>query len=514
MMKNPLFRNTLAFGAALSVAGAVSPSPATAQMAKAQTPKKMNVLFIAVDDLATTIGSYGHPVAKTPNIDRLASWGVRFDRAYCQMPWCNPSRASLLSGMRPDTTRIFELGTTPPTHIPGATLLPQHFKNNGYFSARVGKIYHESGNAAIRAFADDPASWDMSAQGYGTLTPEELKQREVVRDFANVRGSSRVGRGLEWASLDVRDEELGDGQIARQIAALMEPSARGAVGKDANGQDKPWFLAAGFRKPHLVWEAPKKYFDLYDVNKIPLPQEPPLEGQNIPLRARGYNLSKPPITDAQWREALRGYYAATSFMDAQVGVLLDALERLKLRDNTVIVFFSDHGFALGEHGGQWEKVKLFDKVTRVPLLIAAPGMTQGKASPRTVELLDIYPTLVELCGLPDPGQVSPWKLQGASLAPLLRDPNAAWHRPAFSVLGDGKTREITARSVRTERWHYMEYGPDARLLYDHASDPNELRNLASDPKFAPIAAQMQALLRQAAQNHRQVPPRLQTMATR
>lgn len=482
------------------------PAFSWAQAAPQPAPvKKPNVLFIAVDDLNTTLGTYGHPLAKTPNIDRLASWGVRFDRAYCQMPWCNPSRASLLSGLRPDTTRIVELNTPPPTHIPGAIFLPQHFKQNGYFSARVGKIYHESGNAAIKKFADDPASWDVSLHGSATLTQGELKKRELFRKFANVRGSSRVDRGLEWAALDVRDEETSDGQVARQIAALMEPAARGAAGKDASGQSKPWFLAAGFRKPHLLWEAPKKYFDLYDPAKISLPQEPPLAKQNIPQRARGWNLEKPPISDAEWREALRGYYAAVSFMDAQVGVLLDQLDKLRLRDNTVIVLFSDHGYALGEHGGQWEKVMLFDKVIRTPLLVAAPGLSQGKASPRTVELLDIYPTLVELCGLPDPGTRSPWKLQGRSLAPLLRDPNAPRDRPAYSVLGNAKSGIITARSVRAERWHYMEYGPDARLLYDHDNDPNEYQNLANDPKFAVVAAQMRALLLRSEQEHRQRP---------
>lgn len=488
--------------AALGVALPLAASYANAQ--NTAPAKKMNVLFIAVDDLNTTLGTYGHPVVKTPNIDRLASWGVRFDRAFCQMPWCNPSRASLLSGLRPDTTRIVDLETPVPTHIPGAILLPQHFKQNGYFSARVGKIYHESGNAAIKNFANDAASWDVSVQGQGTLTQGELKKRERFRKFVNVRGSSRE-RGLEWAALDVRDEETGDGQVARQIAALMEPDARGAMGKDAGGRSKPWFLAAGFRKPHLVWEAPTKYFDLYDAAKIPLPQEPPLAAQNIPLPARGWNPGKPPISDTDWREALRGYYASISFMDAQVGVLLDQVDKLRLRDSTVIVLFSDHGYALGEHGGQWEKVKLFDKVLRTPLLIAAPGLSPGKASPRTVELLDIYPTLVELCGLPDPGARSPWKLQGQSLAPLLRDPNAPRDRPAYSVLGNPQTDIITARSVRTERWRYMEYGPDARLLYDHDNDPHEYRNLADDPKFAAVAAQMKALLLRAKQEHQQQP---------
>ncbi len=193
-------------------------------------------------------------------------------------------------------------------------------------------------------------------------------------------------------------------------------------------------------------------------------------------------------------------------MDAQVGVLLDQIENLKLRDKTVIVLWSDHGFSLGERGGQWEIVKVFDKSIRIPLLIAAPGMARGQASPRTVELLDVYPTLVELCGLPDPGASSPWKLQGKSLAPLLRDPSAAWERPAFSVLGNGATDTIRARSVRTERWHYMDYGAGATLLYDHQNDPNEYRNLSGAPQHAAVEAQMKALLEKAAREHRQQPP--------
>jgi uncharacterized sulfatase len=496
---------------------ALTALPLAAPPAQAQTaPKpKPNVLFISIDDLNTNLGTYGNSVVKTPNIDRLASWSVQFNRAYCQLPWCSPSRASLLTGLRPDTTRVFNNDTKPLQYLPGVIVLPQHFKANGYFSARVGKIFHDWSKPEMTREIDSPAVWDVSRDGRSPLPNAELNKRKVFSDNAKVRGTSPP-QGMSWSALDVRDEELGDGQVARQIAALMEAQERGSAGKDANGQPKPWFLAAGFRKPHQKWEAPKKYFDLYDPTKIPLPQEPPLSQQKIPQAARGWKIdpAKPPATDAQRREAIRAYYASISFMDAQVGVLLDQVEKLKLRDNTIIMLWSDHGYNLGERGGMWEKVKLFDNPIRVPLLIAAPGMKQGQASPRTVELLDLYPTLVDLCGLPDPGAASPWKLQGVSLRPLLSDPKAAWDRPAYSVLGNQQTNTIRARSVSTERWHYMDYGAGATLLYDHSTDPDEYRNLSGEPQVAAVEAQMKALLEKAAREHRQkpTPPQLQAQA--
>lgn len=447
----------------------------------AKTPRP-NVLFIAVDDLNTHLSVYGNKIVKTPNIERLARRGIVFGRAYCQLPWCNPSRASLLSGRRPDTTRVVDLDTPPRTHLPGVTLLPEHFKRNGYFSARVGKIYHESGAKKMQEAANDPLSWDLSEEGHGKGL------RKVARGGLITGRGTRSGQdgfpGFRWAALDVEDEDTSDGVVARRIAALME-RAKG---------DKPFFLAAGFRKPHLMWEAPKKYFDLYKLEQIPLPREPSDHLANVPGPARGPAGSKqPPLSDTDVRQARLAYYACVSFVDAQIGVLLDTMDRLKLWDNTVVVLWGDHGYNLGEHGGQWEKVKLWEESIRAPLVLAAPETRTNAKSPRVVEFLDIYPTLVELCGLPDPGG-----LQGKSLVPLLARPDAPWDRAAFSVLGNPQTDTIRHRSVRTERWHYVEYGEDGkdgRMLYDHASDPHEYKNLADDPAHAPTVAEMRQRMR-------------------
>jgi uncharacterized sulfatase len=274
----------------------------------------VNVLFIAVDDLNTAIGCYGHPLVKTPNIDRLAARGARFERAYCQYPLCNPSRTSLLSGRRPDTTRIYLDGTPARAFLEGVDLLPEYFGRFGYFTAHVGKI----GGAA---------RWDVS-----------IKSEHSEKEGGPLK--------VEWRATKNEDENEPDGQTARRVVRLLEQH-----------KSKPFFIAAGFGRPHLPFVAPQKYFDLYPPDKVVLPKEPPDVRKNVPAIA--FDRHKETLTEAQARQATAAYYACVSFMDAQLGLVLDAMDRLELWDNTVVVFWSDHGFHLGEHGGLWRKAKLF-----------------------------------------------------------------------------------------------------------------------------------------------------------
>jgi uncharacterized sulfatase len=420
-------------------------SPAWAHAGAA--PGKMNVLFIAVDDLNTCLGCYGHPVVKTPNIDRLAARGVRFERAYCQYPLCNPSRISLLSGRRPDTTKIYLDGVAAREHLSGVDLLPEYFRRFGYFTAHVGKI-----GGAVR--------WDVSVRGW-----------HVEKEGGPMR--------LEWRATKNKDEDEPDGHTARQVVRLLEEH-----------KGKPFFIAAGFGRPHLPFVAPQKYFDLYPPERIELPKEPADVRKNVPPIA--FNRHKEKLPAEQARQATAAYFACVSFMDAQLGVVLDALDRLGLWDSTVVVFWSDHGFNLGQHGGLWRKASLFEECARVPLIVAAPGKRQGAASPRLAELVDLYPTLTQLCKLPRPEG-----LEGASLAALLDDPQQPWKKAAFIQVAHGREHEVMGRSVRTERYRYTEWdeGKQGTELYDHATDPRELTNLAMDPASASTVAELRQLLR-------------------
>lgn len=410
-------------------------------------PRKLNVLFIAVDDLNTNVGCYGHAVVKTPNIDRLAAHGVRFERAYCQYPLCNPSRTSLLSGRRPDTTRIYLDGVPARANLEGVDLLPEYFHRFGYFTAHVGKI----GGAA---------RWDVT-----------MKAAHAEKEGGPLK--------LEWRATKNKDEDEPDGQTAWKVGRLLEQH-----------KEKPFFIAAGFGKPHLPFVAPQKYFDLYPPDQIKLPQEPADVRKNVPPIA--FDRHKETLPETQQRQAIAAYYACVTFMDAQLGVLLDTMDRLQLWDNTVVVLWSDHGFHLGEHGGLWRKAKLFEECARVPLIVAAPGYRKEAVSPRLVELVDLYPTLAELCGL-----VQPKGLEGASLVPLLQEPKQPWKKAAFIQVAHGRNHEVMGRSVRTERYRYTEWdeGKQGVELYDHVNDPREFVNLARDPKHADTVAELKQLLR-------------------
>jgi len=441
------------------------------QTARPAQTEKPNVLFIACDDLRNDLGCYGDTLVKTPHLDRLARRGLVFDCAYSQQALCNPSRASLLTGRRPDTLRIWDLPTHFRSVMPEVVTLPQYFKQNGYFTQNVGKMFHNW----IHAIQGDPASWSVPA----------------VMHFANHNDDKptvdgpvppNLAQDLKCEQRDVPDEAYYDGRVAQlAVAALRERKVKG----------QPFFLAVGFWKPHSPFNAPKRYWDLYRREEVPLPRNPdwPRDAPRVAwhnsreiLTEKGRQLS----TDAV-REIRHGYLANISYLDAQVGKVLDELERLKLADNTIVVFWSDHGYHLGEQA-LWAKTSNFELDARVPLLIAAPGMKMAGAKTRAlVELLDLYPTLVELCGLPTAGA-----LDGLSLVPVLNDPRASVKpaaltqhpRPAYYR----GAPETMGYSLRTETFRYVEWRDwktgevVAQELYDHLADPDETRNLANDPR--------------------------------
>jgi iduronate 2-sulfatase len=435
--------------------------------------EKLNVLFIAVDDMNNCLGCYGDPLVKSPNIDSLAAKGVRFDRAYCQFPLCSPSRTSLMTGLRPDTTQVFDLKKHFRSVIPDVVTMPQYFQKNGYFAARVGKIYHYGNPGEIGTDGlDDPASWNKRVNPRGRDKDEEDK----ITNFTPKRG---LGSSLSLLAAEGTDEEQTDGIVATEVIKLMEAN-----------KDKPFFLAAGFYRPHCPYIAPKKYFELYPLEKIQMPSISEAEFHDVPAIALASTNPRPwfGVTEEEARKSKQAYFATISFVDAQVGRLLAALKGLKLEDKTVIVFWSDHGYHLGEHGLMMKQSN-FEESARMPMIIAGPGVKPApKGCERTVELLDLYPTLADMCGLPKPENV-----QGISLKPLLQNATAKWDHPAFTQVARGS---VPGHSVRTERWRYIEWdnGKQGAQLYDHQLDPRELNNLIKDPQHAAVVEKMKALV--------------------
>jgi iduronate 2-sulfatase len=464
------FRPLFVISAALLLGALCVPSYA------AETPGKprYNVLFIAIDDLNASLSCYNHPLVKSPNIDRLAARGVRFDRAYCQYPLCNPSRSSLLSGLRPDTSRIYGNGMPIRRQFPDIVTLPQMFKNQGYFSARVGKIYHYGVPGQIGTSGlDDPPSWDQFVNPSG-------RDRDDQADVINFTPDRQLGAALCWMEAKGTDAEQTDGKVASEAIKLLEEH-----------KDKPFFLAVGFYRPHVPDIATSPYFALYPLDKVTLPDEPPGHIANIPPIALTCNPLNYGLDPQKLRIFKRAYFASISFVDAQVGKVLDALERLKLADNTIVVIWGDHGWSLGEHG-QWQKMLLFEEVARVPFMIAMPKSKVTGVCRRTVELVDMYPTLADLCGL-----TAPANLEGKSLRPLLENPNAPWTMPAITqVLRNRDGKGVMGYSIRNERWRYTEWdaGAAGAELYDQDADPHEYQNLANDAKYASTVAELQALL--------------------
>ena len=447
----------------------------SAPCVSAQENKKPNILFIASDDLNNDMNVFDDPFVKTPNLDRLLIKGVRFDRAYNQYPWCSPSRASLLTGCRPDVTKVTDLKTNFREHLPDAVTLPQLFKNNGYFSARVGKIFHYGVPGDIGTDGDDDhASWNHTVNPIGIDKTEE----HHITNYTPQRG---LGSALSYWIANGTDDEQTDGKVANASVKIMREH-----------KDEPFFMAVGFFRPHTPYVAPKKYFDLYPLKNIVMPEEREDDWANKPEAAKWNQEPHFGLNLQQRKEVLRAYYASVSFMDAQVGKLLDAIDELGLSENTIIVFWSDHGYNVGQHG-QWMKQSLFEHVARTPLIISAPGMAKNKITESIVELLDIYPTVADLAGLE-----SPKNIQGQSLRKLLVEPELNWDNPAYTQVyrrpnkNNPKSKLIDGRSVRYRQWRYTEWnnGKEGTELYDYDADPKEFNNLADKVEYQGIIADL------------------------
>jgi arylsulfatase A-like enzyme len=451
----------------------------------------MNVLFIIADDLRVG-GAFGSLEVRTPNIDRLAANGVSFRQAYDQYPVCGPSRASFLTGLRPNSTHVYDLHTPVRRALPDVVTMPQYFRQNGYYSARVGKLFHQGvpddiGKPVAADLHDDPASWTEMFNPAG-----HDKEAEGLDIITNLTPKLPLGNAVAWLADEGPDERQTDGMVATKAIELINAH-----------KDLPFFIAAGFYRPHLPEIAPRRYFDLY--SDIAYQPETTEHRANVLPAARGqsYSYSSAPaeaLTLQQRRDFVRSYYASTSFMDAQVGRILSALERSGVADRTIVVFTSDHGFNLGEHGS-WQKGTLWDQSTRVPLIISVPGAkSHGRTSRRLVELVDLYPTLADLAGLPPPA----WA-EGRSLRPLLAKPEARWNFPAQTQVGDGVG---AGRSIRFQQWRYSEWGwdgADGVELYDLSLDPGEYHNLAALPRHRALIARLKAML-PAAPSPRPLPP--------
>ncbi len=444
----------LAPGLALSVIVLALPAHAAESSRQTQKP---NILFIAIDDLRDWAHYLGYEQIQTPNLDRLAAMGESFTHAYCAAPACNPSRTALLTGLRPSTTGVYSnrvdwrknpVAQSVPT-------IPVYFREHGYVANASGKIYHESQR--------DASEWD----DYAPL----VKLRNPPSDTQD-----RGVKSIKFRPLSCDDDVMPDYLTATYVSEEL-----------AKEHDKPFLLGCGFYKPHLPWEVPQKYYDLYPLEDIELP--PHLEGDLDDVPAAGVAMArhgsdhKKIVNTGRWKEAVRAYLATTTFVDAQLGRVLDALEQSPYKDNTIIVLWTDHGWHLGEKE-HWKKFTLWEESTRSQMLWVVPGLTKpGSTCQRTVDFMDIYPTLCELAGLPLPEH-----LEGRSLCPLLENPDADWPWPAIT------THEFGNHAVRTEQWRYIRYEDGSEELYDHEQDPNEWENLAGDPQYNTIKEELKKWL--------------------
>ncbi len=441
----------------LAVGGLFCLAPATRAVAAegaAAKAKKMNVLFLAIDDLNDWTGFLGgYPGVKTPNLDRLAARGVTFTRAYCSAPACNPSRASLMSGIRPSTSGVY-LNSQPWRPVmKDVVTLPQHFMAHGYRAEGGGKIYHGG--------FPDPASWHAYFKKGADPKPDKLP----------ANGIPDTGH-FDWGPLDVDDAKMDDHRVMTWATEFL-----------AKKQEQPFFLAVGLFKPHLPWYVPRKYFNEYPLSDIKRPEVPSDDLDDVP--AAGVRMARPQgdhkkvVEHQQWDQAIQGYLASITFTDRQVGRLLDALDASGQGDNTVIVMWGDHGWHLGEKS-HWRKFTLWEEADRVPLIISVPGLTKaGARCERTVSLLDLYPTLADVCGLPLRSE-----LEGRSLKPLLQNCAAEWERPAVT------TYQRNNHAIRSERWRYIRYADGSEELYDHDKDPMEWTNLAGASKYDEVKREL------------------------
>ncbi len=488
MQKNIRFLTLSTVAGSLSIISAFSQSKATASKAE-QRP--MNVLFLVSDDMRAELQIYGSEMAKTPNLDRLASQGVRFERAYCQYPLSGPSRASLLTGRRPTTSGLYSnrewFGATYPDWVS----LPKYFRQHGYAALRTGKIFHGG--------IDDTDVWTEGGETrlhnnpVNTEPPSYTSPEEF---YARVRRVPKTTPGADPRSDSDRWEAV-EGDAAKQLGDTKVADKAIEYIKRSKETGQSFFIACGFSKPHTPFVAPKEFFDLYDAGSIILPPD----FASLPMIPPGFPAAaiRPNNADLfinrsaspeEAREMIRAYLACVSYVDWNVGRVLAELDQQGLRENTIIVFWSDHGYQLGEKG-KWSKAgSLWEQGTRVPFLILDPrAKGNGKSSPHTVELVDIYPTLIDLCRLP---QLT--GLDGISLVPLLDNPGKEWTRPAYTVWNENG-KGITGVCVRTERWRYAEYfgvGAGA-FLTDPVNDPKELRNLIHDPQYKDVVAELHRL---------------------
>ncbi|EMI26234.1 sulfatase [Rhodopirellula europaea] len=443
--------------------------------------QRKNVLFLISDDLNTRIGCYGDPIVQTPNIDRLAARGVLFENAACQYPLCGPSRNSMLCGLYPDTTGIHGNAQIFRDSIPQRWSLPQAFRLDGYFAGRIGKLYHYNVPKSVGTNGhDDPASWELE------LNPAGCDRLIEEPDIFTLRKGA-FGGTLSWYASPRPDEAHTDGMLADDASWVLERCAK--------RNDRPFFLAVGFYRPHTPYVAPKGYFEPYKLEDMPLFDNVEEDNADVPAAALlSKKKEQDQLNDELRRQAIQAYYASTTFMDAQVGKVLDTLKRTGLDKNTIVVFTSDHGYFLGEKG-LWQKQALFDKVAGVPLIIAEPGRTEGAIAKSPVGLVDLYPTLAELCDVP-----TQELMQGQSLVPMLRDPSETGRGYSMSMVARND-RQAKQRyfgySIRTERYRLTLWddGKRGTELYDHQNDPDEFTNLAhgerkKDPNNAKVIREL------------------------
>ena len=434
---------------------------------------KYNVLFITADDLNCDLGSYEDPLVKTPNLDRLRQHAVKFSQAYCQFPLSGPSRASFMTGYSPQHTGVMDLETNFREKLPNAVTLPELFKQNGYYTARVGKIFHAGVPSEIgKPGMDDPQSW---METYNPIGIDRTHQDKVI----NLNPQMKIGASLSFMATDGGDDEHTDAIGANVAAALIREN-----------KDKPFFIAMGFYRPHAPMIAPRKYFDMYPLDKITLPTVYDEEWANLLDCSKNYPEKNYGLQENDLKRTVQSYYATITFVDEQIGKLLDVLHEEGLDRNTIIVFLSDHGYNLGQHG-MWKKNMLFEQTSRVPLIISVPGMTESElVSSEIVELLDVYPTLSHLCQLKN----IPADLDGKDITPLLVNPykKCDWLARSIVFRGQRKYIKLTGKpvygnSIRYGNYRYTNWGVDnTRLgeeLYDYSKDPEEHVNLVGNPDY-------------------------------
>lgn len=452
---------------------------------------KPNVLFIVCDDLNTRVTTSGYERIQTPVFEKLAAAGMTFGRAYCQYPVCGPSRASFLSGLYPESTGVTDNFSDIRQTRPGTVSLPQAFKESGYWTASTGKIFHNekadhgelAWNEVVR-FENDEMPVEVAARKkweaeHGPIT--QGRNRKAWREFLPTVAKQTRNQAPGWGPSGLTDEQHADGKNARQTTDWLDQKSYG---------EKPFFIAVGIHKPHVPYLAPDKYFDLYPQDKLKIDPVPPDLWKQAPrsamdgrFKSMGFEFGVE--NDALRREYTQAYHACITFIDTQIGSIFESLKRNGLWDNTIIILTSDHGYQLGEHF-MWGKVTLFEVCDRVPMLVRVPGLTQpGSSSDGLVELIDLYPTLAQLCDVPAPDD-----LQGKSLVPMLKDPTAPGKEIVYTVVSRGKK---LGKAVRNERWRYSLW-PDGEELYDLKNDIDEHHNLANSPESTAILRKMRRYL--------------------